>query len=301
LALTIAGACQSTKDLEIREDLRKRSASDGVALVTSRGSDIAVIPFDGEERYYHSDSREYRVYGKFGRSVLWMYRTGFFSAVQFGIETIGGEPAQPSRAPTSEFVPIALSESGHRLAYRGVVPRNGRSKGLVWASYDFSESGLVDEAGGACDWSPDGNALVYERRGEIYIFGVQSGSSRRVTAGHDPTWSPDGKLIAFRGDNDKATLISPEGVRKEWAIAARTANSAVRWSPDGLYVSFAEPVKNSVPLIGTYSRLVVCRIADGQAIGVRDFGAGAGDTGNYFWIVDYRRYCLTCTPGEPFS
>jgi len=161
--------------------------------------------------------------------------------------------------------------------------------------------GYVDGSDGPCDWSPDGTSLVYEKQGAIYIFQVSTSESKFLTEGHDPTWSPNGNLIAYRREDTTAALISREGVRMSWPVSSFHPVSPLRWSPDGRYVSFAESVPERIPLIGTYYRLVVCRVSDGKVLVARKFGAGAGDTRNFHWIVDYRKFCSHCATGEPFN
>lgn len=60
-------------------------------------------------------------------------------------------------------------------------------------------------------WSPDGRSIVYsgwEEGGyrDIYVYEVESGDTRRITADRhvdlSPSWSPDGRYIVFSSDRD---------------------------------------------------------------------------------------------------
>ncbi len=296
----LALACRVASDPTLLAELRNESELRGFALVTARGSDIAVIPFGSKPRYFDAGPRQPQVFGKAGKDVLWSHQTGFLTPREYGIETVMGDKVIRQRPLTSQFVPMALSESAGRLAFWGTMRSGDPIGGLYWASFDFAHHGFVDQTGGNCDWSPDGGSLAYEKGGEIYVFEVERGMSRHLISGRDPVWSPDGAAIAYRGSDDSALLVSVEGVKKAWALSGYKALSAIRWSPDGRYVSFAVSTRPVIPLVGSYYRLLVCRVEDGRAAMVREFGAGAVGTGNYHWIADYTRYCTGCQPGQEF-
>jgi Tol biopolymer transport system component len=54
------------------------------------------------------------------------------------------------------------------------------------------------------DWSPDGNAIVFQRGPNLYVIDAEGGGLRRITDDENgatpsarPTWSPDGRKIVF--------------------------------------------------------------------------------------------------------
>jgi Tol biopolymer transport system component len=63
-------------------------------------------------------------------------------------------------------------------------------------------------------WSPDGRriAFVSDRNGplEVYLMNASGGDQRLVTQGDDPAWSPDGRRISFAG-NDGLYLVNADG------------------------------------------------------------------------------------------
>lgn len=301
ITLLLLTSCNPRSDPGLREALRKEGAVSGLALADSLGPQAAVLAFDGTDRYFRTDSREARVFSSSGRMLMWSFRPDFLSPAEFIIETIAGDQVVRMRQPATEFIPAALNENASRIAFWGTPIGNVGLRGLHWASFDLSKRGFVDETDGHCDWSPDGSALVYEKQGQIYIFEAIGGSSRRLAQGHDPTWSTNGQFIAYRGDDDTALVMTTDGAPLTSPINSHHAVSSIRWSPDCRYVSFAEEVSLHVPLIGTYHRLIVCRISDGKAITVRSFGLEANDYGNFHWIAGYQRFCADCSPGEAFN
>jgi hypothetical protein len=91
-------------------------------------------------------------------------------------------------------------------------------------------------------WAPDARALLFVTgTTRIYLLEVPSGRVRFLTHGHDPEWSPDGRLVAFihPGPEWQLGLIQADGSGR--TLLARIPlglRGGLTWDPRGhaLYV-----------------------------------------------------------------
>ena len=97
--------------------------------------------------------------------------------------------------------------------------------------------------------SPDGSALAFSWRGDIWSVGIKGGNALRLTENPAvesmPAFSPDGKEIAFLSDRDRGNqvFVMPAGGGEAWPITGcangiHNAVSAFEWSPDGQSIAF---------------------------------------------------------------
>ena len=99
-------------------------------------------------------------------------------------------------------------------------------------------------ATGTIAWSSDGRSLVFEeefeKNSEVWTIDLRNGVLQKIGAGFNPSWSPDGKWIAyFTEDGQKCILAHPDGtgahVLKDLGnrfFGYRRFGYAAVWSPD---------------------------------------------------------------------
>ena len=103
-------------------------------------------------------------------------------------------------------------------------------------------------------WSPDGTKLMFETmRNESPTNHVQNGGHRDVYVmdsngenltnltsnayGHHPSWSPDGKFIAYMAHGG-VWIMKADGSNKQNISHGKTRDSEPVWSPDGQWIAF---------------------------------------------------------------
>jgi hypothetical protein len=128
-------------------------------------------------------------------------------------------------------------------------------------------------------WSSDDKKIVYEANDGVRIYEVGSAKSSTLLArgGKEPTWSPDGKWIAFR-EGDTFYVIRPDGQDKRKLFHRRDVYTPLWWSPDSRFVAYVSLV---VFAIDDFYQLRARRLVDGSEARV----AEGQITGDYQWII----------------
>ena len=172
--------------------------------------------------------------------------------------------------------------------------------------------------GGSVAWTPDGAELILSaRRGErpewnsresdLWAFGVKDGAMRRLTdrfgPDQNPAVSPDGRLIAYTGYDDRKQgyqnvllhVMNRDGSGKR-VISGKLDQSvgSPTWSADGrgLYVVFDEQGNTKVALISLEGTVRVV---------ARNLGSGSSaySGGSYSVARDGSVAFTLSTPGIP--
>jgi TolB protein len=131
---------------------------------------------------------------------------------------------------------------GHRSSLSGRIAFDNFED--VWA-IDADGTGLTrltHRPGPDFDpsWSPDGRRIAYrsERRGEpeIWVMNADGTGQRRLAAGLSPAWSPDGSLIAFSG-RAGLSVMRPDGTGLR-VLPDTQGGEYPSWSPDSSRIAF---------------------------------------------------------------
>lgn len=164
----------------------------------------------------------------------------------------------------------AWSPGGKQMAIHDVArdPKTGAWVNSIWIlDLESSEERVVfsRSAGGGASgfklaWSPDGTRLAFafgpEGLGtgldrDVWVLDLRSGHLTQLTHGglnDSPTWSPDGRLIAYVGEVQvkgrfaEAIMIArADGSCKVQALGPADFLAATAWSPDGKRIAFEGP------------------------------------------------------------
>ncbi len=166
---------------------------------------------------------------------------------------------------------LALSPSKTQVAFIGPSGQDQVTLGLITSSGE--ERTLVsfrrdseDESRGL-SWSPEGDRIVYGGEGHVKIIDVITMASETLGGGFEPTWSPNGKWIAYRRTDSRAELYDVAKRQRAPLAGGPRITSRVHWAPDSEYVMVVEdyegkPMKN--PWCPTKTRFVVYALVDGS-------------------------------------
>ena len=154
----------------------------------------------------------------------------------------GGGLRRLTRSPRFENGAV-WSPDGRKIVFRNTSDAKWKVGGSVYVM-NADGSGLQKLTTGALshwDVSPDGRAIVFvgDRGGSdrawfgdgIYVMNLDGSGLRRLTrnVGKEPapTWSPDGRQIAFTGRDENIYVMNPDGSEMQ----RLTRNPGLSWAP----------------------------------------------------------------------
>jgi Tol biopolymer transport system component/imidazolonepropionase-like amidohydrolase len=94
--------------------------------------------------------------------------------------------------------------------------------------------------------SPDARTLAIDLLGALWTVGIDGGPARRILDdgydAHLPSWSPDGKRIAFQAylrDTWHIWTVNPDGTGLQEVTSGPFDDREPHWSPDGARLAFS--------------------------------------------------------------
>jgi len=149
------------------------------------------------------------------------------------------------------------------------------------------------------DVSPDGEQIVFDLLGDLYLLPFAGGEARRVTSGMEfdsqPRFSPDGRRILFisdrqGGENLHVLDLDEQDDEGDYEVrplteGRNTSYSSPEWAPDGEYVVATRS-------FGRRGKLWMWHVDGGSGIqlieepeNVKTIGAAFGTDDRYIWFA----------------
>ena len=255
VAFTIAGSPSTSSAGAVVRGSDGRIAFSRLGTSTDGCCDIYSINPDGTgvRRLTHGGTGNFPAWSPDGREIA--YSPDARSSEAIWVMDADGAHARPVTHPGSGVdLRPAWSPDGKRIAFERETERAPYVS--IWiVNADGTGATRLRQGGTEVAWAPSGKRIAFEGYGSlasdgIWVMSLDTGGLRNIVPGpmgsEHPSWSPDGKLIAFdRGRQDSATL-GPAGI---WVIhpngtglrrIARGRDWDPTWSPDGSRIAFAK-------------------------------------------------------------
>jgi len=172
-----------------------------------------------------------------------------------------GRDSQPALSPDGRTIAF-VRETIHGAGLYAMDAKTGRVRFLH----------ALDHAGVAVgpSWAPKGDRIAYAEIDAIAVLDLRTDTLTRIFRGSvgNPTWSPDGKEIAFERDvtdDDQAIwVMAADGTRPRRLTHPHggAIDHVPAWSPDGKQVAFQRDYDVWVVDVGTGSERRLARFAD---------------------------------------
>jgi dipeptidyl aminopeptidase/acylaminoacyl peptidase len=173
-------------------------------------------------------------------------------------------------------VSLGLSPSGNRLAAAVAAAGPNRWADTKWGLWVIESSGTERAMGSfaynrgpaepvVLTWDPSGSRIVFNDHAEIRILDAETAESQIVGSGLDPTWSPDGRWIAYRTRDRRIVLLDLHSGLSDTRRLGTNVISFAHWSPDSKYIFVDEHWGGKARECVSDSRFVVFEVATGKS------------------------------------
>ena len=115
-------------------------------------------------------------------------------------------------------------------------------------------------------WSPDGRRIAYEAEEAIFVMNADGSNRKRVTDGregsYEPSWSPDGRRIAYQCEGGLCVI---EPTRPDHRHRLSGDGGSPSWSPDSKRIVYTRYLYGGTGFFSHPSSLSIVSVTGGSA------------------------------------